>query len=111
MTLAGIRPAIERFVFPELERISPQHRARALEQARAAPFDLIEILGILLGVAITTALTHYGMKDVQIADRLLAALANFAIAVPLLAVLAGPFLIRRTRRGLREFIGAQRSTR
>lgn len=109
--IESIRPTIERFLFPELEQIAPQHRARALEQARAQSFDLVEILGILLGLVITTALTRYGLMDAQIADRLLAALANFAVALPLLAVLAGPFLIRRTRRGLRCFIGEQRTLR
>lgn len=106
-----IRPTIERFLFPELDRIAPRHRARALEHARAQSFDLIEIVGILLGLVLTTALTRYGLKDAQIADRVLAALANFAIALPLLAVLSGPFMIRRTRRGLRRFIGGKSASR
>lgn len=110
-SIATVRPIIERFLFPELDRIAPQHRERALEQARAGAFDLIEIVGILLGLVLTTALTRYGLRDALISDRLLAALTNFAVALPLLGVLVGPFLIRRTRRGLRCFIGEQQSVR
>jgi hypothetical protein len=43
-----------------------------------------------------------------IAERFGAILASFIVAVPLLVLLAGPFYVRRTRRGLRAQLLEQR---
>ena len=44
-----------------------------------------------------------------LADRFGAAIANFIVAIPLLLVLAGPFYVRRTRRGLRAQLKGERT--
>lgn len=91
-------------LFPDLARIPEQRRTAAMERARAEPLDIIEIAGILAAVVVVTSFTRYGLKDAFAVDRLAAALLNFGIAIPQLVLFAGPFLIRRTRRGLRAYL-------
>lgn len=79
----------------------------ALDRARSEPLEVIEIAGILAGLFVATTFTRYGLKDTFVIDRIASVALNFAAALPLLVVLAGPFLVRRTRRGLRTFIGEQ----
>lgn len=74
-----------------------------MEKAVAEPFDAIETAGLLVAVVITAIATRYGV-DASLAMRISAALANFIVALPILAMLAGPFLIRRRRRGLRKYL-------
>ena len=93
--------------YPELSRVAPQHRERALERARSESFDFLEICGLVAAMAAVTYLTRYGLKDPTLAERLSAALATLVIAIPQLVLFAGPFLVRRTRRGLRAFLEDQ----
>lgn len=109
MTLAPLRRRIELLLLPELTSIAPHHRERALADAREEPLDFIEIIGVLAGLVIASLLTRYSLADAHLTDRLLAALVNFAVALPLIAVLVGPFLIRRTRRGLQRFLQSKAS--
>lgn len=89
-------------LYPELEAFAPADRAGALERARRHPLDWVELAGLGVGVVVVALLTRYGAEGLAPAGRLSAAAANFVIALPLLAVAAGPFLWRRTRRALRE---------
>lgn len=100
---------IEQRLYPEFERIAPQHRQRAMERARSEDFDTRELIGILAAVAATTYLTRYGFVAPTQADRFWAAIMNFLAAIPLLVLIAGPFYVRRYRRGLRAFIKQQRA--
>lgn len=102
--IEGLNRKLQHLVMPELKTIAPHQRDRALEAAREEPLDLIETIGVLAGLVIALLLTRYSLTDAQLTDRLVAALANFVVAVPLIGVLAGPFLIRRTRRGLARFL-------
>ena len=52
------------------------------------------------GLIATTALTRFAAAATP-AGYLIELLACFFLAVPLLALFVGPFLIRRTRRGLK----------
>lgn len=90
------------FFYPELRGLRGRERERALEQARDTPFDMLELLGMAGSLVVVTALTRYGTAELDMAERFGAALFNFAIALPLLALCLAPFLVRRTRRGLRE---------
>ena len=49
-------------------------------------------------------MTRYSTAGLELGERLALVYANFLFAVPMLAVLVGPFFIRRKRRGLRAFI-------
>ncbi|MCC4118037.1 hypothetical protein LLG90_22030 [Aromatoleum toluclasticum] len=90
-------------IYPELTRIPQRERDAVLGSARATPFDGLELAAIALGLALTAGATRYVVFD-GLTHRIEAFLANFLLAVPLLAVLAGPFFIRRTRRGLHHYL-------
>jgi len=95
---------IEMLLYPEMKSIAPHHQSHALKRAKEEPFDLLEWAGILVGIVIAVGVTRYSSAGFGIVERLAAALANFAIAVPLIVVLVGPFLVRRTRRGLQRYL-------
>ena len=93
---------MENLLYPELRAYGRQDRARMLRDARQEPFELLEWAGILAALVIVAGLTRYSVAGFGLADRIAVALANFIVAVPLLVATAGPFLVRRTRRGLRQ---------
>jgi hypothetical protein len=94
-------PSFKEILYPELRLLVPEERAGALRAARATPFDMVELFGMAAALVGVTALTRYAGIDMDANRRFSAALLNFIVALPLLAVTIGPFLIRRTRRGLR----------
>ena len=53
-------------------------------------------------LAIVVSVTRYSVAGFSLVDRIAVVLANFLLAVPLLVVTVGPFLVRRTRRGLQK---------
>jgi hypothetical protein len=87
--------------YPELAAFPAAERPGVLRRARAAPLEAVELALIAAALVAVTALTRYGVAEFAFTDRLVAALANFAVALPLLAGMVGPVLVRRTRRGLR----------
>ena len=94
----------EDLLLPELRQIAPHRRESAMQRAGEEPIEFIEWVGILLGLVLAVSMTRYGTSSLEVNTRLGLAAANFLLAVPLLTVLVGPFLIRRRRRGLRAFI-------
>jgi hypothetical protein len=98
----GLRELMENLLYPELRAYGRQDRARLLRDARQEPFELLEWAGILAALVIVAGLTRYSVAGFGLADRIAVALTNFLVAVPLLVATAGPFFVRRTRRGLRE---------
>lgn len=89
-------------LLPELRDVPEPEKASALRKARDTDLDVPELLGIAVAVVAVTALTQYSLAGASAWSRLAALLANFALAVPLLALCAGPFHLRRLRRGLRS---------
>jgi len=86
-------------LYPELQSVPPAERAKALRAARKLPFDALELLGIAVGLIVATLfLTHAIDSAAGIVARVLA-----ACPVAILAI--GPFVLRRTRRGLRCIVG------
>jgi hypothetical protein len=92
-------------LYPELEGFAPEARALALARARRQPLDWMELAGLGAGVVAAALLTPYGAEALAILGRLPAGAASFVVAVPLLALAAGPALWHRTRRALREELG------
>lgn len=85
---------------PELSSLPPRERGRALRAARRFPFDTFELLGIAVGLIVATLfLTHAIDSAAGVGARLLA-------ACPVGAVTIGPFVLRRTRRGLRRILAS-----
>ncbi|MEO7392781.1 MAG: hypothetical protein ABIU58_11440 [Ramlibacter sp.] len=95
--------------FPELKKFPEVEREAALGKARASAFDSIENVGIFLSLVVVTTLVGKMEIPAAASDRFLSTLFSFVIAIPLLALTAGAFMVRRTRRGLRKQLGQHRS--
>lgn len=89
-------------VLPELRQFPATEQDGALKAARETALDMLELLGMAAGLVLVTAITRYSGADASMATRFGAAIVNFVVAAPLLAIALGPFHIRRLRRGLRE---------
>jgi hypothetical protein len=100
----GIQEEIENLLYPELRPYGRAERDRLLKKASDTPLDFTEWLGILAALVFVAVLTRYSIAGFNFMDRIAAALANFFVAVLLLGVTAGPFLVRRKRRGLRSLL-------
>jgi|ERR1019366_595609 hypothetical protein len=92
------------WLYPELKKINPKDRLGALHESKDTSFDILEIIGIGIALVLVVTLTRYSVAELGALGRIGAALWNFVIAIPLLVIFAGPFYLRRTRRGLREYI-------
>ena len=101
-TIQSIKEKIENLLYPELRPYGRNERDRLLRAANKTPFDLIEWAGILTSLVFVVILTRYSAVDLGPTDRIAVGLVNFLVAILLLGVIAGPFLVRRTRRGLRS---------
>lgn len=88
-------------LLPELGRFPSGDQAQALQKARETNFDVLELLGVAFGLVLVTTATQYALPDQSLPSRFAAALLNFIVAVPLIALAVAPFHIRRLRRGLR----------
>lgn len=88
-------------LLPELGHVPPNDQARALKKARETDLDVLELLGVAFVLVLITAVTQYVLPDRSLLSRFAAALLNFIVAVPLIALVVAPFHIRRMRRGLR----------
>jgi len=97
-----LRELIENLLYPELRAHGRKERARLLQEASKEPLDFLEWVGILAALVLVVSFTRYSVAGLGLADRFAVALANFLLAVPLLVVTVGPFLVRRTRRGLQK---------
>jgi len=95
-------------LYPQLRSFSEKDRQHALRKAKSTPFDVIELLGMALGLVLVTALTRYQTSSLNDVERVAAILLNFAVAVPLLVLFVGPFLVRRVRRGLETELAKRR---
>lgn len=95
---------LRELLYPQLTTFPEGEREAVLRRARAQPFDVIELVGIALGLVLATAATRYNIDEGEAAERVVAIALNLFIAIPLLAVLVGPFLVRRVRRALDEEI-------
>lgn len=95
-------------LLPELREFPAPEQDAALRAARETSLDLLELLGMAAGLVLVTAATRYGVAGFGLAERFGAALMNFVVALPLLALCLGPFHLRRLRRGLREQLQRRR---
>jgi hypothetical protein len=102
--LAMLRMQIENMLYPELRPYERKERDRLLKAASNTPHDLIEWTGILAALAFAGALTSYGAVDLHMPQRFVVAVLNYFVAAAVLTLTAGPFLVRRTRRGLRSHL-------
>lgn len=96
-------------LYPELRRMPPHDQAAALRRARAQQLDSVERIGVIAAVVIASWLAG----KLGVSAALGGGFSGFAgvllAALPVIGVLSGPFLVRRTRRGLREERGKRQS--
>jgi hypothetical protein len=88
--MASLKHRLSGICYPEIRLLPKQ-----------VPFDSIELVGMATGLILVTTLTSYVADGLSVGARIARGLANFVVAVPLLALALGPFSWRRTRRGLR----------
>ena len=84
--------------YPQLRDLPPAQWEHALGRARGTPLDGIELAGIVAGVAFAAFALRPGIGTSL--SLLMLYVEQFVLALPLLAILVGPFFLRRTRRGL-----------
>ena len=87
-------------LLPRILLIAPRDWDAVLNQARTTDFDLIERFGIVLGTALTAYLLRLGTEFATSLALPIQYLIQFLSALPILALLVGPFYLRRLRRGL-----------
>lgn len=88
-------------LLPELRRFAEHERDPALARARRTPLDVLELIGLALGLVVVTALARHGANNTAAAASSSSALRAAALALPLVAVVLGIIHLRRLRRGLR----------
>lgn len=96
-----------RLLYPALACFLPEEQGKALAAARDTKYDLVEMLGIALALAITLSLIEPLSQWFGVGGRLPPGIASIIVAVPVLAGLIAPFMVRRTRRGLRAELTAR----
>ncbi|MBX9592419.1 MAG: hypothetical protein K2X43_24290 [Hyphomonadaceae bacterium] len=97
-----LKEFFENLLYPELRAYDRKDRARLLQEASKEPFDFLEWAGMLGALVLVVSVTRYGVAGFSLVDRFAVMVANFLVAIPLLVVTVGPFLVRRTRRGLQK---------
>jgi len=90
-------------IFPELKQFQPPQRERALREAREDDFDSLERAGIISAVVVASVLVaKLDLEAFAAGNRLVSTVLAFFVAIPVVGAIAGVFMIRRTRRGLRK---------
>lgn len=88
---------VSTLLYPELRALRSSDRARALRSARRNALDVVELVGIAAGLIVAALIARYA------SDHLSLALPAVAlVTMGALALTVSPFLLRRTRRGLRR---------
>jgi len=95
---------LDEWLYPQLRAFPRPEREKALRKARDGSFDVVELVGIAIGLIVATALTRYTAAGWTHFERLIAIVVNFGLAAPLVAIGVGPFLVRHVRRGLERQI-------
>lgn len=87
---------------PELKQFPANERRSALDTAKGEALEVFELIGILIAIGLVTWITRKISAGVSVGGGFIVGLLSFVLAIPLLALSAGPFLVRRMRRGLRK---------
>lgn len=88
-------------LLPELRRFAEHDRDHALALARMTPVEVLELVGLALGLVGVTALARYVSRDLSAGSSSSRALVAMAVALPLVALALSWVHVRRLRRGLR----------
>lgn len=88
------------WLYPRLREQPPEAWESMLRKARDTNFDMAEWAGVIGGVAFVAWLLGVEPIVPAMQPPIVGYLLQFVLALPLLACIAGPFYLRRTRRGL-----------
>ena len=92
------------WLLPRIALFTPGDWTAVLEQARTVDFDFSEWLGLLLGTALTAYFLRFDSGFATSWSLSFRYFIQFFSALPILALLVGPFYLRRLRRGLEREI-------
>lgn len=99
----NIEAKLAPWLYPELRGLAETRREDLLIKARQEPYDTIEWIGLIAAMGIAAlALRWLDLRAVFGDSAVLFGLASFAWALVVLYVLAAPWMVRRTRRGLKR---------
>ena len=99
-----VRHVLLPWALPRIVEIKRGEWDAVLTRIRETPFDAIEKVGLLLALAFATYLLGADSSLAADASLPVVYVFQFVAAVPLLALLAGPFYLRCWRRGLDQEI-------
>lgn len=87
-------------IFPRLRAWPVREWPKLLEQAQNSEFDRLERIGIIAAVVMSVSFLRPAMEGAPSIP--FAYISQLVLALPLLALFAGPFFLRRIRRYLDE---------
>jgi len=105
---ATIKRVLLLLALPRIVEFPPAEWRETLKRARVTNFDMIEKSGILAGVVFVTYLLRPDVAQTTEISLTIQYLSQFLAALPLLFLFAGPFYLRRLRRGLDHEIERRR---
>ena len=89
------------------QAVSCERKAlRPCDAAKGEALEFIELIGILIAIGLVTWVTGKISAGVSAGGGFIVGMLSFILAIPLLARSAGPFMVRRMRRGLRKRLNA-----
>lgn len=94
--------------FPQLAKVSSSQWNKVLHQACEVDFDGFERVGLVASVAFTAYMLDSPAPDGAPLSTFIHYVIVFLQALALLAVVAGPLYLRRTKRGLANILSANR---
>lgn len=95
-----IKRTVLPWVLPRIAELPLGEWDEVLTHAREMPFDIVERVGVLLGVVLVTYLLRFDAIQMEDLSLPLRYIFQFLAAVPLLILFAGPFYLRCLRRAL-----------
>lgn len=88
------------WALPRLVELPPSHWEEAIRNARRIDFDMVEQIGLIVGVGFVAYLLRIEAATVGLLSLPMIYLLQFIQALPLLVLMLGPVYLRHARRGL-----------
>lgn len=96
------------WAMPRLVELPPGEWEHAAQLARKVEFDMVERIAIVAGVVFTAYALRFDPEQAATLSVFARYLGQLLMAVPVLLLVVGPFMLRRARRGLDQVIAARR---
>lgn len=106
----ALRRNLLTWAMPRLIELPRGEWAHAAHLARNVEFDAVERIAIVTGVVFTAYALRFDPEQAASLSVIARYLIQFLMAVPVLLLVVGPFMLRRARRGLDQVIADRRQT-